>query len=1025
MTPFNRWLGELAYTDFSDELFLAGANAGTRPYAAEIEEMLSPKRGIGASAIFCVGDQPTVCLIDAATLVGHRDRRVEKIRQTVWNQSLATVVIVIDPEQLSAFSVNDRCAEPDILMQDQIRRHGRWTAHEIQSGFVKDRLSHWFLPEGRVDRRLLANLRSVVKRLMRAGLTATEAETLMAQVIFICYLEQRGIIGDAYREQLHLEVFEAYVAQNDGLGIDRLFAQLGRDFNGDFLSSSGGGAPAWSKLKPEGFRLVRQFLDAVDLETGQGSLWRYDFSHIPVELVSSIYETLLKERQGRLGAYYTPRHLANLVVEQAFETCADPSACTLYDGACGSGILLTAAFRKMLRHAELRESRRLRLHERIEIMVRNLFGNDLDETACWITSFSLYLSLLEGLEPADISLLQSDEKVKLPPLVGPGLNIQQGETRGDFFSPENPLAGRRRFDVFVCNPPWRESDDREEPTWEAWCREQTPPYPIGRRQIAAGFAYRGIQSVRLGGVVVLIMPLNLVIGATQQSCEFRQRWLADARIERIVNFADVRRLLFPAAKHPCAVVRARPRPRIEGAIGLADETIEYWTPKTDVSVALGRLAVHAVDRKSLSAKEILDKPYSLISNYWGESRDLNLMSRLRRFGSLRDVMAGRPEPWLAGKGFHAANQSNPDRVLGILERLNFLPASRWPGDQPIVAADTDLDRMRDRFTIVASPGGKKGRLYHGPRVLFPDGLGDGQTIRAVFSSVPFAFQSSIGAIGGSKADGALLKFLAAYLRSPLASYLLVMTGYSVIGERPRIAIDDLKKFPFCVPDQHPDPQSAKTIVRKIARTFDKLAAEPERSRAAAYAKVREDVDTGVFDYFLLDDMERAVVEDTVRFIGASIQPPDYDRLDTQLLRRPSEPEIDRYLDVLAEELARWRERRGGAGALKVRVVVGAGSRFFGAVRVTTSAGGDAKRLLRSQSAFRALISDLQDGLEMQAAQLDEGNLFTVPNVMLIADDAFYFVKPQRRRFWMSRTALADADLIVRTVQSAAWAKVDK
>ena len=161
-------------------------------------------------------------------------------------------------------------------------------------------------------------------------------------------------------------------------------------------------------------------------------------------------------------------------------------------------------------------------------------------------------SLLEGLDPADISLLQSNADQKLPHLVGSRRNIQKGEAHGDFFSPINPFAGKRHFDIFVCNPPWRESGDDEAPTWEAWCREQAPPYPVGRRQIAAGFAYRAMQSVKPDGVVTLIMPLNLMVGATSQSFEFRQRWLEDARIERIINFGDVRRLLFPAAKHPFA-----------------------------------------------------------------------------------------------------------------------------------------------------------------------------------------------------------------------------------------------------------------------------------------------------------------------------------------------------------------------------------------------------------------------------------------------------------------------------------------
>ncbi|WP_414833020.1 HsdM family class I SAM-dependent methyltransferase [Afifella sp. YEN Y35] len=1024
MTSLEDWLSELAYTDFSDELFRAGASAGTRPYASEIEEMLASDRGIGASAVFCVGELPTVCFIDAASLSGDTESRIEQIRQKVWNQNLASVVLVVDPTALTAYSVVDREAEPDTLPRSDVARRGSWSAYEVQSGFIKDRLSDWFSPDARVDQRLLANLRQVVKSLVRDGLSETQAEALMAQVIFLCYLEQRGIVGQAYRETHGLEVLEAYVSKQDGTGIDNLLKRLGADFNGDFLSSKDGGAPQWSNLGNAGFRSVKLFLEAVDFETGQGSFWRYDFSHIPVELISGIYETLLKDRQGKLGAYYTPRHLANLVSEQAFEHFDDPTQCTVYDGACGSGILLTTAFRKMLRHAEVTRGRRLRFAERVNLMERNLFGNDLDETACWITAFSLYLSLLEGLDPADISLLQSDEDLKLPTVVGVGRNIQKGERHGDFFSASNPFAGKKRFDIFLCNPPWRESDDDETPTWEAWCREQDPPYPIGRRQIAAGFAYRAMQSVKPSGVVTLIMPLNLVIGATSQSSDFRQRWLEDARIERIINFGDVRRLLFPAAKHPCAVVRARPRPRVEGVIALGDEEIEYWAPKTDVSLALGRLALHAVDHKLLSARDIYTKPYLLISAYWGEQRDLELLRRLQKLGSLDRTMTTRTPQWVSGKGFHAPNLSNPRRSLGPLENLAFLSANRMPHAYPVIATDAQLDRVRDHFTEVASPGGKNARLYGGPRVILPDGLTDDYTIRAVYTDLSFAFTSSIGAIGGDTADAALLKFLAAYLRSPIATYLLILTGYSVIGERPRIAIEDMKAFPFCAPEKHPDPDAAERIVAEVAATIDTLAAIPEWQRDHGYTAARHAIDELVFDYFQLSASDRLLVRDMVGVVANSIQPADYAKLATPLLHRPSAHEVSAYVDTLARELETWRNRSGGQGGLSVEGVVDGANGFFGAVRISLRGRKrDTNSLVRTENAFQNLLADIETGLGSQLNGSGRDDLFKVPNAMVVVGDAFYFVKPMRRRFWLSRSALADADHVVRTVQAAAWEKV--
>ncbi|WP_186057090.1 HsdM family class I SAM-dependent methyltransferase [Burkholderia gladioli] len=1020
MIEINNWLAELAYTDFPDELLLSGQSAGTRRYATEIEEMLAPDGGIGAAAVFCVEEQPTVCFIDATTLSQAREQRIEQIRQRVWNQNLASVVVVLDPHGLAAYAVSDRDAAPDTMDRDDAVRRGNWSAYEVQSGFIKDRLSEWFVPNERVDQRLLANLREVVKQLAKDGLSDSQAEALMAQVIFLCYLEQRGIVGDAYREAHGLEVLDAFVSRKDGKGIDRLLKQLSADFNGDFLSSRDG-APPWVALGHHAFEVIGQFLHAVDVETGQGSFWRYDFSHIPVELISGIYETLLKDRQGALGAYYTPRHLANLVTEQAFEGFADPSECTVYDGACGSGILLTTAFRKMLRQAEVKHGESLRFSERVSLMERAIFGNDLDETACWITAFSLYLSLLEGLAPADISLLQTDEQLKLPKLIGPGRNIQKGPIYGDFFSDKNPFAGSERFDIFLCNPPWRESADDEKPTWEEWCRKQEAPYPIGRRQIAAGFAYRAMHCVRPGGVVTLIMPLNLIIGATSQSCDFRQRLLEDARIERIINFGDVRRLLFPAAKHPCAVVRAKPRPKEEATISLANEAVEYLTPKSDVSLALGRLALHAVDRKVLRAREVYEKPYLLISAYWGERRDLDLLKRLRRFGTVGRVMQSQEVPWLSGKGFHAPNSSNRDRDLGPLQRLRFLQADRLPTDYPLIGADAQLERVRDHFSIVASPGGQNAKLYTGPRVIFPDGLSEGFGVRAVYTEERFAFTSSIGAIGGPKADAGLLKLLTAYLRSPLASYLMVMTGYSVIGERPRIALDDVKAFPFCVPEEHPDRKRAAKAIATISNVFDKLATIPELERASAYERVSERLNELVYDYFLLTDAERILVEDAVQIVAKSIQPADYERLATPLLRRVGNSEIEAYVSVLAEELAGWRSRSDGSGALEVHAVTDGQGGFFGAVQIRVSGRRkDEAKLITSQDAFQNLLGELQTGLRAESERMNADELFKIPNIMVVAGDTFYFIKPMRRRFWLKRTALTDADHIVQTVHSAAW-----
>jgi hypothetical protein len=198
---------------------------------------------------------------------------------------------------------------------------------------------------------------------------------------------------------------------------------------------------------------------------------------------------------------------------------------------------------------------------------------------------------------------------------------------------------------------------------------------------------------------------------------------------------------------------------------------------------------------------------------------------------------------------------------------------------------------------------------------------------------------------------------------------------------------------------------------------------PEWQRDHGYAGARRALEDLIFDYFDLSASDRLMVRDIVEFIAGSIQPADYAQLATPLLHRPSANEVAAYLDILASELEGLRRRSNGQGGLSVEGVVDGTNGFFGAVKVSLNGRGrNTTGLVRSEFAFQGLLADIEAGLANQIDRTDQDNLFKIPNVVIIVDDTFYFIKPMRRRFWLSRTALADADHIAQTVQAAAWEK---
>lgn len=549
-----RWLDALGYMAHSDAVHgVHDSVPAKHAYASELRALLDPSGLIQATAVFDVQGMPTVCFLDPS---GRPDGWIETVRQCIWNQNLVSILLVVEDARLTAYSPLKSANAVEVLTLSEASPSAKLAPSDVQSGDVWSRQPTWFNAGDRIDNDLLDNLGGVIELLItEQNLDRSTAQLLLGQTLFVSYLEHRGIVSPYYRKQHAVGELHALIRARDRKGLVRLLSELSGSFNGDFLAPTVATRAGWSRLPDGALRLLDAFLARVNMRTGQGSFWNYDFRFIPVELLSGIYETFLGDEQRDLGAYYTPRHLANLVVDLAFDGIVDPAAEVVYDGACGSGILLTTAFRRMLGHIQAQRGEILPLSDRIDLLKERILGSDISEPACRVTAFSLYLSLLEDLVPSDIAKLTEDPSTKLPPLLGH--TIHHGTPNGDFFSPKNLLT-KRAWTLMISNPPWREPEGTETGlSYETWLKEAVPKRVTVRRQIAGAYAQRAIASAAPEARIVLIMPISLMLSPLSQP--FVQNWLLYTRPECVVNFGDLRRQLFPKAKHGSAVVVARPR----------------------------------------------------------------------------------------------------------------------------------------------------------------------------------------------------------------------------------------------------------------------------------------------------------------------------------------------------------------------------------------------------------------------------------------------------------------------------------
>ena len=224
---------------------------------------------------------------------------------------------------------------------------------------------------------------------------------------------------------------------------------------------------------------------------------------MPIETIGAIYERFLKATDEQVGAFYTPRFLAEVVLDTALEKIPTLVGKRFLDPACGSGIFLVGLFNRIAeewKQANPAARNDTKARELMRLLRESLFGVDINETACRITAFSLYLAYLDQLSPRNIQQLQEKGRA-LPCLVAPADRTSADAATGnilraDFFS-ENALIPKD-VSLVVGNPPWGSVATKATPAGQ-WCKAHDRPLPD--KQIAAAFVWKAPEHIADDGRV--------------------------------------------------------------------------------------------------------------------------------------------------------------------------------------------------------------------------------------------------------------------------------------------------------------------------------------------------------------------------------------------------------------------------------------------------------------------------------------------------------------------------------------------
>lgn len=1015
------------------------AQQGLRDAWRSVGEWLMLADRMGAERIFFVGDDPVVLF--ARLPVGAAEADILAAYRRAWSLTRPRCLFLATEDELRVYALSSppaRSLDEATTLQpvEVVTRAADIAEHlalyhreSLEAGALFD-AEPYARRRGRADSQLLHDVRAATDALVGAGLDRPLAHTLIERVILIRYLEDREIVTHTYFEDIAARegrwlsalraepAMPALGAQSSFVACLRskrftyaVFEQLAHDFNGDLFVVA----------EEEARQVAQNHLDLVGhLLSGAGLgdqnplfLWAYDFSVVPTSLISSMYEEFYRagtDEDG--GTHYTPPELVEFVLTELLTPEVLDSAPTICDPACGSGIFLVEAFRRIVRHETAVRGRRLSSQRLLRILMDRFVGIDVNSEAIRLAAFSLYLAYLNYQTPRDIRAA-----VPLPRLIH---SAEDGSGRGvlvvaDAFAPtvaEAEEAGHpqaavlpwRAFDVIVGNPPWDEPKGSSSRTGDQWAAERG--LPVGDRNASQLFLWRSLALLKPGGTAALLIGATAVHNSRRTSRRFRMQWLKAIQLDTVVNFTPARDLFFDGGIAPFMLVKFRHLS--PGGTDHTSTRVSYRTVRPSAALASTRSLDHArIDRRWLRQEGLIHRDYLWKTYAWGSHHDDALMARLDVEKRLADLLPGDTAP---GYGYQRGGEPPSSRLASLPSLKRFDPwgplRPEWFEDPP-----TAVKRQPDE------------QLYEGQRIVIARGIRSGFGPSARLEREPFSFRHTIYCVPLRSMPRWQARTILGVLLSALGRYRLFMASGSWGVWHDSLVPDDILNLPIRMVGHDGVSRRISRAVERLTQAEYSMVRAPTLFAATATGDsppvldVLNEIDDAVFDLFELTTAERDLVRDfcqyTLPLVGRRTAWARQPTVDIQGSRMGTIADLTDegdfpWTNYLRAFLRVWNRELAPSGEFAWRMVADPRAQMVAVVfetrdieAVTSSGEGEEQRC---HDALGRLADSL--GARLTASIRSNGMLRGV------SDTSVMIAKRNEARLWTASAAREDAEATI-------------
>lgn len=971
------------------------------------------------------------------------------LHRKIWNQRQVPFFCISTPTEIRAYNCFKPPIDPDKnlneLSEIELFRYSTSdTAEHLEnlvtlfSRIAIDTGTFWkeksitkeFDTRNRVDQTLIRNLKFTGHKLRQLINNNAVVHDLLLRSLFVLYLEDIGATDSDFYQNFKAGSRSYFDLLGDKNATYQFFKQLETTFNGNLFIVTDVEYHLKDKID---LSLIRACFWGEDVRSGQQTLWKmFDFSIIPIELISEIYEIFLKNAditKSKEGEYYTPHSLVDFILNESLPWANKEHQdyqLKILDPACGSGIFLVEAFHRLVNRWEYANSQKIKFDALKYLLLNSIYGFEINPDAIKVAAFSLYLSLLSYLEPKSYW-----KDVSFPYLIfEPQKKDAQKQGKNLFrqSSLSNNVPDRSHFDLIIGNPPFKSAKTGSLPDeFTKYCLR----YSFAQEMVLP-FLHRASELCAENGKIALLSTSKILFNKSGGYQTFREFLFKETLVETIVNFSALRKphrgqgkSIFANAVGPTCVLFYRKR-----STKIPDDTITYCCPKPTAkdkyidTIILDKLDFYYLPRAECEKKNTVIWKVAM----WGTERDYQLIKKLLSQKPLRNYLT-KKNGWYKGVGlqFLTNNKVEPKIDIEIpqfrfieaeeIERHYTLPEGKLQSINDVLTPKAEIFYLKyysvnskDLLPFISAfrrSGAKK--TNYSPHVLLKTGQSD-KEFCAAYLDYDCYFKDAILGISFDQKNltknqfnekNIILKALTTFLNSKFASYFLFLTSMSWGIEREKVLPQDVLSLPTISFEIAMDETTALCeLFNKISKLLIKkkeLFAFDENE----IVKIENNINEIIYKALDLSERELYLIEDVFNFSLNLFQEGEQ---SMAYLPVPGS-EMENYITILCKDLNDllqfsnshvWASLFEVSSKIPIRMVALQFSDEYQAGYIQSINSSDE-------------INTLLKKIDALTYEKHSESIYYRKVVKHFVENTIYIIKPNEKRFWSRSQAMQDAD----------------